>query len=85
MGPEWTDAAHAKPDALAAQLVAMLTRYGFTTVFDTGSRLEDTLALRKRIESGEIAGPRILTAGNPCFRQTAFRSICAVCRRNCWP
>jgi len=67
MGPEWTDAAHAKPDALAAQLIAMLTRYGFTTVFDTGSRLEDTLALRKRIESGEIAGPRILTAGEPLY------------------
>jgi len=67
MGPEWSDAAHAKPDALEAQLVAMLTRYGFTTVFDTGSRLADTLALRKRIESGEIAGPRILTVGEPLF------------------
>jgi len=67
MGPEWTGVAQLPVDALAAQLVAMLTRYGFTSVFDTGSRLDDTLALRKRIESGEIAGPRILTAGEPLY------------------
>ncbi len=67
LGPEWTGAAQLPADALAAQLVAMLTRYGFTSVFDTGSLLDDTLALRKRIESGEIAGPRILTAGEPLF------------------
>jgi len=45
----------------------MLTRFGFTSVFDTGSKLDDTLALRHRIESGEIAGPRILTVGEPLF------------------
>ena len=43
----------------------MLTRYGYTTVLDTGSLLVNTLALRRRIESGEVAGPRILTAGEP--------------------
>jgi imidazolonepropionase-like amidohydrolase len=31
---------------------------------DTGSYLPDTLALRSRIESGEIAGPSIRTAGS---------------------
>ncbi len=67
MGPEWTGVAQLPADALAAHLVAMLTQYGFTSVFDTGSRLEDTVALRKRIESGEIAGPRILTAGEPLY------------------
>jgi imidazolonepropionase-like amidohydrolase len=45
----------------------MLTRYGFTTVVDTGSNLADTTALRNRIESGEIRGPRILTAGTPLY------------------
>ena len=52
---------------LADQLEAMLTRYGFTTVVDTGSFLPDTVALRRRIESGEIGGPRILSAGVPLY------------------
>jgi hypothetical protein len=30
----------------------MLTRWGFTTVFDTGSRLANTLALRRREGQG---------------------------------
>ena len=67
MGPEWADAAKQPADVLAAHLRDMLTRYGFTTVFDTGSRLDDTLALRWRIEMTEIAGPRILTAGEPLY------------------
>jgi len=67
MGPEWAGAATQPADALAAHLRDMLTRYGFTTVFDTGSRLDDTLALRWRIEMTEIAGPRILTAGEPLY------------------
>ena len=41
----------------------MLNRYGFTTVVDTASNLANTVSLRERIESGEVAGPRILTAG----------------------
>jgi imidazolonepropionase-like amidohydrolase len=45
----------------------MLTRWGFTTVMDTGSLLDNTLALRKRIDSGEVRGPRILTAGPPLY------------------
>jgi hypothetical protein len=45
----------------------MLTRYGFTSVADTGSLLSNTVAIRKRIASGEIAGPRILTAGLPLY------------------
>jgi imidazolonepropionase-like amidohydrolase len=45
----------------------MLTRYGFTTVVDTGSRLPNTTTLRRRIESREVAGPRILTAGTPLY------------------
>ena len=42
--------------------LADFTRYGFTTIFDLASRLK-TPALRERIESGEVAGPRILSAG----------------------
>jgi imidazolonepropionase-like amidohydrolase len=67
MGPEWDGAARRPADALATPLRDMLTRYGFTTVFDTGSKLDDTLAVRWRIEMQEVPGPRILTAGEPLF------------------
>ena len=42
----------------------MLTRWGFTTVWDLGSDPDNSLALRRRVESGEISGPRIFLAGN---------------------
>ncbi len=59
----WLDAAHQPAQTLASQLQGMLGKYGFTTVVDTASLLENTVALRKRIVSGEVDGPRILTAG----------------------
>ena len=65
--PQWQDAAHLPAGKLTAELQRMLTRYGFTTVFDTGSVLANTNALRKRVESGEVLGPRIFTAGEPIF------------------
>jgi imidazolonepropionase-like amidohydrolase len=43
----------------------MLTRWGFTTVFDIASVLENTTLIRRRIENGEVRGPRILTVGEP--------------------
>ena len=45
----------------------MLLRWGVTTVVDTGSLLANTLALRTRIESGEVRGPRIYTVGTPIY------------------
>jgi imidazolonepropionase-like amidohydrolase len=42
----------------------MLTRWGFTSVWDLGSDPANTLALRRRIEAGEIRGPQILMAGD---------------------
>src|SRR5437762_9043755 len=41
----------------------MLTRWGFTSVFDTGSMWDNTRRIRDRIDSGEIAGPRIRSTG----------------------
>src|SRR5262249_49175845 len=52
---------------LNEQLDTMFNRWGFTTVFDIASVLENTLALRQRIESGELRGPRILTVGEPLW------------------
>lgn len=65
--PKWESAADQPAAKLASQLDAMLLGAGFTTVVDTGSSLPDTLALRRRIESGEIPGPKIFTAGTPIF------------------
>ena len=61
--PKWTASNWKSRDILDAQLVDMLTSRGFTTVVDTGSNLIDTLALRRRIESTELKGPFIYTAG----------------------
>ena len=65
--PKWDDAAHQSPEKLSANLSDMLTHSGFTTVVDTGSDGANTIALRERVASGEVTGPRILTAGIPIF------------------
>lgn len=52
---------------LSGQLDAMLNRWGFTTVFDIGSVLDNTVALRRGTESGGVRGPHILTAGEPLW------------------
>jgi imidazolonepropionase-like amidohydrolase len=67
MEPKWNDAAHQPAEKLTEQMRAMLTHSGFTTVVDTGSDSENTVALRRRVESGEVAGPRIFTSGIPLF------------------
>jgi imidazolonepropionase-like amidohydrolase len=65
--PKWENAANLPSTQLTKQLQEMLARYGFTSVVDTGSLLPNTLAIRTRIQSGEVAGPRVLTAGSPLF------------------
>src|SRR5207237_5140279 len=61
--PVWNDARTAPAERLAAGLRAMLTSRGFVRVVDTGSYPPNTVALRRRIQSGEIPGPAILMAG----------------------
>lgn len=59
LGPAWAGA-----DAdVQALLDDLALSHGFTTVVDLASDLQTTLALRARIESGALRGPRILTAG----------------------
>ena len=65
--PKWAGADRQPANRLNGQLQSMLTRSGFTTVVDTASLLSNTLALRHRIDSGELLGPRILTAGSPLY------------------
>ena len=63
MEPKWNDAAHQPADKLTRQMSDMFTHSGFTTVVDTGSDGENTIALRRRVEGGEVPGPRIITSG----------------------
>jgi imidazolonepropionase-like amidohydrolase len=67
MTPDVLNAATANAEPLKSALQAMLTRWGFTTVFDLASSTENALTLRRRINSGEIPGPMILTVGDPFF------------------
>jgi hypothetical protein len=60
---KWADAASIPAAELAQQLRDTYSRYGFTTVFDLGSPLENTQIIRDRIASGEVEGPRIFTTG----------------------
>jgi imidazolonepropionase-like amidohydrolase len=50
---------------LSAEMTAMLTRWGFTSVFDIASGPGEAIALRKRIAAGEVTGPMILTVDLP--------------------
>ena len=60
---KWNEAGTQIAAQLTDQLSAMFLRYGFTTVVDTASLLSNTVKLRNRIAAGDVAGPRILTAG----------------------
>ena len=60
----WKNAASAPAAPLEDHMQEMLTRWGFTTVWDLGSDPTDSLALRNRVNSGEVPGPNILLAGD---------------------
>lgn len=62
MGAAWKPAAR-----LNAQLADMLTSRGFTTVIDLGADPGVTISLRRRIEAGELAGPKIYMSGAPHY------------------
>ena len=64
---KWEKAATLPAAQLTQQCQEMLTRYGVTSVFDTGSYWEITSKLQKRVESGEVKGPKILSAGEILF------------------
>ncbi|MGH9631356.1 MAG: amidohydrolase family protein, partial [Bryobacteraceae bacterium] len=69
---KWANAAKIPASELSAQLQAMLTRYGMTSVFDTGSNWLNTLLIRDRVRSGEIAGPGIRSTGEIIYPKDAL-------------
>ena len=61
-----------EPDSLSDQdltrrLQYMFVRWGFTTIFDLASTMRSAGILRDRIQAKRVAGPRILTVGEPFF------------------
>jgi imidazolonepropionase-like amidohydrolase len=60
----WRTARSGPAAPLTEHMQAMLTRWGFTTVWDIGSDPRESLPLRQRVNSGEVLGPNILFAGN---------------------
>lgn len=70
----WADAATVPAADLTRQFQMMLTRYGFTSVFDIWSSWDHTRQLRDRVESGEVAGPRIRATGPAMFPKAAGAS-----------
>lgn len=57
LGSGFANAQTAPAAALQAALTKLLTQYGYTTAFDIASDRDNTLALRERVNRGEIAGP----------------------------
>src|SRR6478735_2576953 len=60
----WRTARSGPAAPLTEHMQAMLTRWGFTTVWDLGSDPRDALPLRQRVNSGEVPGPNIFFAGS---------------------
>jgi imidazolonepropionase-like amidohydrolase len=67
MSPPLLNAAKRSDAELTRELSQMLSRWGFTTVFDTASLLKNTNAIRQRIAAGQVMGPNILTVGDPFY------------------
>jgi hypothetical protein len=72
-------------EALSDELEGMLTRWGFTTVFDIGSLPGAAIDLRRRIERGEVHGPNILTVDAPFFPNEGTQSTCVISWQACPP
>jgi imidazolonepropionase-like amidohydrolase len=71
---KWADASTIPASELTGQLQDMLTRYGFTSVFDTGSMWKNTRQIRDRVDSGEVPGPRIRSTGEALLAPGAMPS-----------
>ena len=71
---KWANVPEIPASELSRQLQDMLTRYGFTSVFDLSSLWKNTRSLRDRIESGEVPGPRIRSTGEGLVPKGALPS-----------
>ncbi|MET0676137.1 MAG: amidohydrolase family protein [Bradyrhizobium sp.] len=60
----WRNAETAPAAPMTAHMQAMLTRWGFTTVWSLGSDPENSMALRRRVYADEILGPNMFFVGS---------------------
>jgi imidazolonepropionase-like amidohydrolase len=65
--PAWSGAPRKPAVQLQPALDDMFNGRGFTSVVDLGSNPLDTAAVRRRIEAGDLLGPRIRTAGTGIY------------------
>lgn len=65
--PGLTEVAEAPAPVLELEVRSLLSRWGFTSVFDLGGLPGNARRLRARIEAGELRGPRILTVDAPFY------------------
>ena len=65
--PVWANAKNLGAAALGRAFEEWFTRYGVTMAVDASSDLQNTSIIRKRLDSGEVDGPRLLTAGIGIF------------------
>src|SRR5688572_26883823 len=62
----------------AAGQARLLLEAGYTTVLAGGGQADQNLALRDRVEKGEIIGPRVIPSGQINLRQTPAEARAAV-------
>ena len=65
--PAWSGAARRPAAQLQPALDDMFNSRGFTSVVDLGSNPLGTAAVRRRIATGDLLGPRIRTAGTGIY------------------
>ena len=61
-----------------AEQMKLMLEAGYTTVLSGGGPADQNLALRDRVEKGEIIGPRVIPSGQINLRQTPAEARAAV-------
>jgi len=67
LGPAYRNVGKAPAAKLESTLREQYGQWGFTTVYDLASAPGEAQALVRRIEAGEVTGPRELSTGVPFF------------------
>lgn len=65
--PEFLRPDATSDEAMTKALVDMFVRWGSTTVFDLASTIQTANEVRARLKSGRVAGPQVLTVGDPFY------------------
>jgi len=61
-----------------AEQMKLMLEAGYTTVLSGGGQADQNLALRDRVEKGEVVGPRVIPSGQINLRQTPAEARAAV-------